>query len=58
LKDKTVEFHKTPGWLDWYAGPSKPRFTLPGGSWKAGLEGPAYQSSQPGVLVNSIRASS
>jgi 2-pyrone-4,6-dicarboxylate lactonase len=28
----TVLFEKTPGWLDWYAGPSKPRFQLPSGS--------------------------
>ena len=25
-------FEKTPGWLDWYCGPSKPRFKLPPGS--------------------------
>jgi 2-pyrone-4,6-dicarboxylate lactonase len=25
-------FEKTAGWLDWYAGPSKPRFTLPAGA--------------------------
>ena len=25
-------FTKTPGWLDWYAGPSKPRFQLPAGA--------------------------
>ncbi|VVD97340.1 amidohydrolase family protein [Pandoraea terrigena] len=25
-------FPKTPGWLDWYQGPSKPRFQLPSGS--------------------------
>src|SRR3954469_21104579 len=25
-------FEKTPGWLDWYTGPSKPRFQLPPGS--------------------------
>ena len=25
-------FTKTPGWLDWYAGPSKPRFQVPPGS--------------------------
>jgi 2-pyrone-4,6-dicarboxylate lactonase len=25
-------FEKTPGWLDWYAGPSKPQFKLPPGS--------------------------
>ncbi|MBP6251958.1 MAG: amidohydrolase family protein [Rubrivivax sp.] len=25
-------FEKTPGWLDWYAGPSTPRFRLPPGS--------------------------
>src|SRR5690606_31856327 len=23
---------KTPGWLDWYAGPSRPEFTLPPGA--------------------------
>jgi len=27
-----TDFIKTPGWLDWYAGPSKPRFKLPAGS--------------------------
>src|ERR1700716_3761896 len=27
-----MEFQKTPGWLDWYAGPSKPRFKLPAGA--------------------------
>ena len=27
-----MEFTKTPGWLDWYTGPSKPRFTLPAGA--------------------------
>ena len=27
-----MEFTKTPGWLDWYAGPSKPAFTLPAGA--------------------------
>jgi len=27
-----VEFQKTPGWLNWYAKPSKPRFVLPPGS--------------------------
>ncbi len=25
-------FSKTPGWLDWYAGPATPRFQLPAGS--------------------------
>jgi 2-pyrone-4,6-dicarboxylate lactonase len=25
-------FTKTPGWLDWYSGPSKPRFKLPAGA--------------------------
>ena len=25
----TTPFEKTPGWLDWYAGPGKPRFALP-----------------------------
>src|SRR3569833_2601751 len=24
-----MEFQKTPGWLDWYQGPSKPRFKVP-----------------------------
>jgi 2-pyrone-4,6-dicarboxylate lactonase len=27
-----VEFTKTPGWLDWYAGPAKPAFKVPPGS--------------------------
>jgi len=27
-----MEFVKTPGWLDWYAGPSRPRFKLPPGA--------------------------
>ncbi|MDE2359315.1 MAG: amidohydrolase family protein [Betaproteobacteria bacterium] len=27
-----MQFQKTPGWLDWYANPSKPGFTLPPGS--------------------------
>ena len=27
-----MEFTKTPGWLDWYTGPSKPRFQLPPGA--------------------------
>ncbi len=27
-----MEFTKTPGWLDWYAGPSTPTFKLPPGS--------------------------
>jgi 2-pyrone-4,6-dicarboxylate lactonase len=27
-----VEFTKTPGWLDWYQGPSKPAFEVPAGS--------------------------
>src|ERR1019366_9900906 len=25
-------FAKTPGWLDWYAGPSTPRFKVPAGA--------------------------
>ncbi|MES2480924.1 MAG: amidohydrolase family protein, partial [Pseudomonadota bacterium] len=31
-KPTSGDFTKTPGWLDWYAGPSKPRFQLPAGS--------------------------
>jgi 2-pyrone-4,6-dicarboxylate lactonase len=27
-----MEFTKTPGWLDWYASPSQPRFKLPAGA--------------------------
>ncbi len=27
-----MAFEKTPGWLDWYAGPSEPRFALPAGA--------------------------
>ena len=30
--DVTGDFTKTPGWLDWYFGPSKPRFQLPAGA--------------------------
>ncbi|MFB7449585.1 amidohydrolase family protein [Streptomyces sp. NPDC056194] len=28
----TTSFEKTPGWLDWYAGPSRPEFRLPDGA--------------------------
>jgi 2-pyrone-4,6-dicarboxylate lactonase len=31
-KPTTGPFDKTPGWLDWYANPSKPAFQLPRGS--------------------------
>ena len=31
-KPTTGDFIKTAGWLDWYAGPSKPRFKLPAGA--------------------------
>jgi 2-pyrone-4,6-dicarboxylate lactonase len=31
-KPTSGNFAKTPGWLDWYDGPSKPRFGLPTGS--------------------------
>ena len=31
-KPTTGGFEKTPGWLDWYAGPIKPRFELPPGA--------------------------
>jgi len=31
-KALTIAFEKTPGWLDWYVGPSSPRFKLPPGS--------------------------
>src|SRR5882672_3034963 len=27
-----MKFEKTPGWLDWYANPSKPKFKVPAGS--------------------------
>ena len=27
-----MAFQKTPGWLDWYAGPAKPEFKLPAGA--------------------------
>ena len=32
MSEPTESFTKTPGWLDWYAGPSQPRFQLPPGS--------------------------
>ena len=31
-KPVTGPFEKTKGWLDWFDGPSKPRFSLPPGS--------------------------
>ena len=31
-KPTSGDFTKTPGWLDWYAGPSKPTFKLPAGA--------------------------
>ncbi|MES2384967.1 MAG: amidohydrolase family protein [Pseudomonadota bacterium] len=31
-KPATGDFTKTPGWLDWYTGPAKPRFQLPAGA--------------------------
>ncbi len=31
-KPVTGPFEKTPGWLDWYTGPSKPRFKVPQGA--------------------------
>ena len=31
-KPTECNFTKTPGWLDWYTGPSKPRFTVPAGA--------------------------
>ena len=27
-----MEFEKTPGWLDWYSGPTKPTFKVPAGA--------------------------
>jgi 2-pyrone-4,6-dicarboxylate lactonase len=32
MKESVMEFEKTPGWLDWYSGPSKPTFQLPTGA--------------------------
>jgi 2-pyrone-4,6-dicarboxylate lactonase len=32
MSERQMEFQKTPGWLDWYAGPSKPQFKVPVGS--------------------------
>ena len=33
-----MEFQKTAGWLDWYAGPSRPRFKLPPGAVDGALD--------------------
>lgn len=40
-----MQYEKTPGWLDWYSGPSKPRFELPKGAVDAHCHvfGPAAQ---------------
>ncbi|MFM9899782.1 MAG: amidohydrolase family protein [Polaromonas sp.] len=40
-----MDFVKTPGWLDWHASPSRPRFKLPAGSVDAHCHvfGPAAQ---------------
>ncbi len=32
MTSNTSQFVKTPGWLDWYSGPSKPRLQLPAGA--------------------------
>ncbi len=32
MSEVTPPFEKTPGWLDWYERPSKPRFALPPGA--------------------------
>ena len=32
IKPTLGDFTKTPGWLDWFSGPSKPRFQLPAGA--------------------------
>ena len=31
-KPTSGEFTKTAGWMDWYTGPSKPKFQLPAGA--------------------------
>src|SRR3954454_14248803 len=32
MSNVAMQFQKTPGWLDWYAGPSEPRFRVPAGA--------------------------
>src|ERR1700674_3378760 len=32
MEFQKTQFLKTSGWLDWYAGPSKPRFKVPAGA--------------------------
>ena len=32
MRQSRWKFEKTPGWLDWYAGPHKPRFKVPPGA--------------------------
>ena len=44
-KPTSGDFTKTPGWLDWFSGPSKPRFQLPAGAVDAHCHvfGPGHQ---------------
>ena len=49
-----MEFTKTPGWLDWYANPSKPQFRLPAGSVDAQGWGVRLTSSASKRLSGSV----
>jgi 3-hydroxyisobutyrate dehydrogenase-like beta-hydroxyacid dehydrogenase len=51
------DFTKTPGWLDWFEGPSRPRFALPAGAVDAHCHvfGPGAEFPTPRAQVHPLR---
>ena len=58
-KPTTGDFTKTAGWLDWYSGPSKPKFQLPAGAVDAHCHvfGPGAEFPTPRAQVHPCDAS-